>query len=325
MLGTLRLLLALGVALSHAEVRWYGLNPGVMAVVGFYLISGYVMTVLVRRHFATLARLPGFYLDRALRLLPAYYAAAALAMAWFLWHGPIAPFLERTPSLWDLVNNLLVVPLNYFMWNGADRFTLVPPAWSLGAEIQFYLLFPLVLVTGLRGFFLVASLAIYLLAFAGYIQTEWFGYRLLPGVLFVFLLGSWLADFHRGMDARYAARLAYGAPVVLGLLALAGYAGGVLSRPYNLETLLGLAIGLPLVHQLALRHRHPWDERLGDLSYGLFLGHFLVYWAWPGAEAGGWSLAARLLLALLLAATLHYLVERPVLVWRQRLRIRSGM
>jgi peptidoglycan/LPS O-acetylase OafA/YrhL len=53
MLGTLRLVLALMVALSHVDVGVAGLNVGVVAVVTFYLISGYVMTGLPRRHYAS--------------------------------------------------------------------------------------------------------------------------------------------------------------------------------------------------------------------------------------------------------------------------------
>lgn len=325
MLGTLRLVLALMVALSHAGVRWQGLNPGVIAVVGFYAISGYVMTALLRRHYGRLAELPRFYADRALRLAPAYYAVALLAVLVLAWRGPIPPFLERDPGWTDWLNNLLVVPLNYFMWNGSDRFALIPPAWSLGAEIQFYLVFPLLLLAGLRGAALAASLGIYVMAFAGLIQTEWFGYRLLPGVLFMFLLGSWLADLHAGAAPRRAGWLAWGVALAAGLLALAGRAAGSLPLPYNPETLLGLALALPLLHLLAPRPRRAWDEQAGDLSYGLFLCHFPVFWAWPGAEQGAAALAARLFAALALAFFIHRAVENPVLALRRRLRKAKGV
>src|SRR4051812_4441983 len=76
MLGTLRLVLALLVALSHANVKIGGLNPGVMSVVCFYLISGYVMTGLLRDHYSNVRRIPYFYLDRALRIFPQYLAIA---------------------------------------------------------------------------------------------------------------------------------------------------------------------------------------------------------------------------------------------------------
>lgn len=68
MLGVFRLALAL----SHVNVRIGGLNPGVIAVVCFYLISGYVMTGLLRSHYQGLpllhwlGRLPQRALDNRL-------------------------------------------------------------------------------------------------------------------------------------------------------------------------------------------------------------------------------------------------------------------
>lgn len=325
MLGTLRLVLALMVLVSHAGVRWNGLNPGVIAVVGFYAISGYVMTGLMRRHYAQPHRVLGFYADRALRLLPAYYVVALAALAWFFLHGPEPLFLERSPGVVDLLNNLLVVPINFYMWNDADKFSLVPPAWSLGCEIQFYLLFPLLLLARIRRWAFGLSLLVYLAAFAGFIQTEWFGYRLLPGVLFVFLLGSHLYDCHHAGPSGRTRGTRVVALTLLGIAALAatGHLGGKLQLPYNPETLIGLGAAIPLLHLLAMRSARVWDERAGELSYGVFLVHFLVFWLWPGAEAGSAALILRVGAALALAWGLHRFVEIPVLERRRRLRRQS--
>ena len=73
MLGISRLLLAIAVALSHIDVRLWELNPGVVAVVSFYMISGYVMTGLLRRHFSHVEQVPTFYLDRFFRLFSQYF------------------------------------------------------------------------------------------------------------------------------------------------------------------------------------------------------------------------------------------------------------
>ena len=325
MLGTLRLLLALLVALSHADVRWFGLNPGVSAVVGFYLISGYVMCGLLHRHYATPSRVGYFYLDRAFRLLPAYYVVVALTALWYLWHGPQPPFLGQAPSLSGWLNNLLVVPLNFSMWNDANRFVMVPPAWSLAAEIQFYLLFPWLVFLRLRGVAMVASLLVFAAAFVGWINTDWYGYRLLPGVLFVFLLGAWLHDRHatpgapapRGGPGTDRAVL-FVIAVIVAVAALGAHAG-VLTLPYNREVLLGLGLTLPTVHLLARLPEQSWDARAGDLSYGLFLTHFLAFWLWPGAEEGAVELALRLVLALALAWLLQRFIERPFIRARHRL------
>ena len=324
MLGTYRLILALLVALSHADVRWAGLNPGVIAVVGFYAISGYVMTGLIRAHYPSLSLLPGFYLDRALRLLPAYYAVALLALAWFFWDGPKPPFLAHAPGAADLLNNLLVVPLNYFMWNQSDHFVLVPPAWSLGCEIQFYLVFPLLLLRRVRLAALLASLAVYFLAVAGQLHTDWYGYRLLPGVLFIFLLGSWLYDAQHSAQRTgawlNAPRLCAIVLAITLALAFAAWRGALIRVPFNGETLIGIGLCVPLLAWLAHCRRRGWDERAGDLSYGLFLVHFLVYWIWPGAEQDAGALTLRIAVSLLLAWGLHKGVEAPVLAWRHRLR-----
>ena len=75
------------------------------------------------------------------------------------------------------------------MFNGSDQYTLIPPAWSLGAEVQFYLLAPFLLIWPKR--LLLAgllSLGVYLTALSGFINSDWYGYRLLPGVLMFFLL-----------------------------------------------------------------------------------------------------------------------------------------
>ena len=50
-MGLLRLFLAYMVLLSHAGVRIATYNGGVVAVIGFYLISGYVMAGLLRRYY----------------------------------------------------------------------------------------------------------------------------------------------------------------------------------------------------------------------------------------------------------------------------------
>lgn len=48
-MGAYRLLLALLVALSHMGVKFWGVNLGVVAVISFFIISGFVMTSLIER------------------------------------------------------------------------------------------------------------------------------------------------------------------------------------------------------------------------------------------------------------------------------------
>lgn len=323
MLGTYRLALALLVASSHVGVTVAGLNPGVMAVVGFYLVSGYVMTGLIRRHYSRARNVGGFYVDRALRLFPHYLAVAGITLAWYLVHRTPTEYLRLAPDTRRLLENLAVVPLNFYMFNGSDAFTLIPPAWSLGAEIQFYLVIPFILLARGRVPALVLSLLVFAAASVGFLHTEWYGYRLLPGILFVFLLGSWLYDIDARGDARARRRLVIGVLTATAAMALALAALDATTRPYNRELLLGLALGTFALAMLGHRRRQRADDALGNLSYGVFLNHFLVLWTVFDSRVDSPArLAAFLACSLLLSVLLYALVEARTLAWRHRLRRR---
>ena len=321
----MRLALALAVLLSHAGLRVEGLNPGVIAVIGFYLISGYVMTGLVRRHFAAPAHIPAFYADRLLRILPQYLIYAGATLVWFLVTGAHTDFLARSPGVLDLLNNLTVVPLNFYMFTGADQFTLIPPAWSLGAELQFYLLAPCMVLWPRLGLALaVASLGVHAAAMIGRLHTDWFGYRLLAGVLWVFGAGMLLFALQRSRPL-LAALMAAAAPLAALAIYLLLRRHGLHAVPYNQEVLIGWGLGLPLLHWLSRRRAGRLDMLAGDVSYGVFLNHFLLIWLLFPAP-GGFRPAQFALLAfasIALAGFTQTVFERPALAWRRRLRLSS--
>ena len=323
-MGTLRLVLALLVLLSHADWRVGGLNPGVVAVMGFYLISGFVMAGLLQRHYVGLPRAGWFYVDRLARLMPQYLVVAGITLAWHLATATPTAFLTHAPTAVDLFNNLTVVPLNYYMVNGSDAYTLVPPAWSLGAEIQFYLLAPLLawkprlaLVLGLGSF------GVHALAWHDQLHTDWFGYRLLPGVLWVFVLGMGLFQLQQRPRAQAMAALA--APVLAAAVWAYLQHRGLLLKPFHQEVLIGWGLGVPLL--LAVSRRPPigwlrrFDAWAGDASYGVFLNHFLLIW-WlmpqPGRTPGQLLLLA--VCSVALSTLLQRWVEQPVIRWRRALR-----
>lgn len=326
MFGTLRLVLALAVAASHAGYYPGSLNPGVAAVVGFYLISGYVMAGLQHRHYPGTPHATAFYMDRCVRILPQYLFYAGLTLAWQLVTKTETLFLNGPPRASDLLNNLLIVPLNYYMLNGADRYTLIPPAWSLGAEIQFYIIAPVLLLWPRRILVVgVLSLCVFALALTGVLHNDWYGYRLLPGVLVFFLLGARLQYLHNTMQHRLAAITV----VVTLLTALAsGYAlrqANMLYQPYNQETLLGLGFALPLVHLLARLKRRVWDDWLGDISYGVFLNHFLIIWLLYPQGVSHKALPVLLATSIGVSFLSQRYVERPLLHWRKRFRSKGAI
>jgi len=322
-MGLFRLFLATLVLISHLGISIAGINPGVSAVVVFYLLAGSVVARLWRRRpvQGLGAGALWFYRDRLWRILPLYFFCLAIALlVWLL--GATSPFLSRAPGAAEWLANLAVIPLNYYMYSGVDAFTLLPPAWSLGVELQFYLLVPLLLaVPRLAVLAAGLSLLVFSLAQIGWLDTDIFGYRLLPGVGFVFLAGTLL-----GRQERWARWLLVGLWLA-SLVYLAALLGWGRHVPYNLEVALGLTLGLPaLVALQRLRLEGRWERlqrRAGELSYGVFLLHFPAIWALQLLGVAG-PQAAWLVWVLSGAAAWlgHLLVERPL--WA-RFRPRWGM
>ncbi len=319
--GLLRLFLAYMVLLSHAGVRIATYNGGAAAVIVFYLISGYVMAGLLQRHYDRPARIPMFYADRALRLFPQYLAYMLAALVWYLWTATPTQFLTRSPSWLDIVNNATVIPLNFFMYNGSDAFTLIPPGWSLGAELQFYLLAPVMLLWPRIGVVLaIASVAVQAAALHGWLNTDWYGYRLLAGVLWVFALGMLMFHAHhrRPVLARW---LAWAAPALAVLVYLYLRHRGLHLAPYHQEVLIGWGLGVPLLHWAGRFRGGRIDHLAGDVSYGVFLNHFLLLWLlFPAPERTPVQLAIVAVCSFALSWATQRWLEKPVLAWRRRLR-----
>ncbi len=318
-MGTYRFFLAIAVALSHMGVTFRGgHNPGTVAVISFFLISGFVMTGLVRTHYSEYRKVPMYYLDRLARIFPQYLFFLALAAASYLLFDISSPFLSEV-SFAGVVANLLVVPLDFFMYSTAIAgSTFIPQAWSLGLELTFYILFPVVLIGGRRDLWFVSSLLVWFLAAYGAIDTDAWGYRLLPGTLFVFLLGSYIYDFRRPAPKHPAVLVL----VLMIVSAVVFRESGKLSMPYSYEVLVGLFVGVPSMFLLARCKRSGWDDWLGNLSYGIFLCHFLVIWIAEllGVPKTMGGKALMIVASIALAYFGYIAVEHPVVRWRRGLR-----
>ncbi|NYH11171.1 acyltransferase family protein [Pseudomonas moraviensis] len=322
-MGVYRLLLAVLVALSHMGIKFAGLNPGVVAVISFLIISGFVMTSLIERNYKAVDKVGLFYLDRALRLYPQFlfYLFLCCAVVYFLLPGtPEAAEL----TLKQIVASLAIVPLDFYMF-GLSGNLLMPPAWSLGLELCFYLVIPFLLIFKMRGVAFVLSVVVFMVACLGYINTDVYGYRLLPGVLFMFLCGSYLYNAH--VKDRLIVMSTF---VGAALLFVAIMAGWIERRPFNAEVTLGVALGIPAVFLLTKLRQHPLDEFFGNISYGVFLNHFVAMYLlralWPLAYIG-WYVEAVMVLSFAMSIVSYHAIERPALKLRHVLRagVRSNV
>lgn len=167
MFGLLRVTFALMVVLNHLFV---GASPfGTYAVFGFYIISGYLMTLIMHESYGyTAVGRYSFAVNRFLRLFPQYWAAVLLSITLILVFGQ--EFVSRYHTSIYVPNTLDTILQNFSMlftawYPNHINPRLVPPAWSLTVEMFFYLLICLgISKTAVRvKYWLFASL-IYLVA-----------------------------------------------------------------------------------------------------------------------------------------------------------------
>lgn len=213
MFGYIRFILAYFVLLSHVGIGLAGKNIGVFAVVIFYILAGLVTSKVFIKIAPQNAQISYFVKDRFLRIYPAFLFAFVLTALFFC----TTSYLQPHFSAKNLLANALIVPLNYFFWLDVSVIDapvglnfLIPPAWSLGAELQAYALLVLAIKFRRLGYALaLGSLGVYVAANLGFIDSDIYGYRLVCGVFFMFYTGfliyqkqhSKLAVFYSAMTA----------------------------------------------------------------------------------------------------------------------------
>ena len=121
------------------------LFPGMFGVTLFFVISGFLISTLLRREFlaAGTIGLKNFYVRRLLRLTPALYVyVAVVAAAYIVVDGAI---VAR-----DFLAALTYTANYYEAWHPSERNLYFMPVWSLAVEEHFYLLFPALMLLCMR-------------------------------------------------------------------------------------------------------------------------------------------------------------------------------
>ncbi len=151
-LDGLRAIAVLAVIVFHLGFGW---APGGLLGVGiFFTLSGYLITDLLLAQLSARGRikLGQFWLARARRLLPALFVMLLIVVAWATIFGPAQPdqFRKAVVSAVFYVNNWqqILGNVSYFA-----RFAPEGPLnhlWSLSVEEQFYILWPFLLLIGVK-------------------------------------------------------------------------------------------------------------------------------------------------------------------------------
>jgi peptidoglycan/LPS O-acetylase OafA/YrhL len=335
-------------ALSVLAVVWHHARPtglesplasrGFLGVDVFFVISGFLITHLLMREEARTGRvqLGKFWVRRALRLWPLWFAILIALSALFAFVLPNAPMAS---AFWrDLP------------WNATYTSNLIVPgtflaiSWSLALEEQFYLVWPLVWSKLRAG-------AVPMLVFLGGLSVgihlglfeaqflEWFGPHgsqtvAVKATVLPLVLGCALA-----LAPQWTAKLAKPALAPLWLAALLGLAslgesvtdGQVrLGAQWMSAGLVASCVGAKGPKWLTL----PPLRWIGERAYGVYLLHIFCVQllpiagsralplgeAWAKGERGLGAFAFVLATSLVAAFLSYRLLEQPFLKLKARFR-----
>ena len=143
----LRAVAVLAVVFFH--LRMPGFDGGFVGVDIFFVISGFLISGLIRDQVASGAfRLSSFYARRIQRLLPAVLAtvmATTLAAIFILKPDMLRAFaISAAASVFSAANIIFYFESGY--WDASAELKPLLHLWSLGIEEQFYLFWPALLV-----------------------------------------------------------------------------------------------------------------------------------------------------------------------------------
>lgn len=350
-LNALRAYAALSVLIAHVSgnpAMWFGIPEntwrqltdlfiltGTDAVTLFFVLSGFLITylLLVEYHDTGTVNAPHFYWRRALRIFPLYFLIIALALT-------VIPLLGSTPALvpTDHLPALLLFLTPFLYATTEHGFWITNHLWSIGVEEQFYI------------------------GWAFAVRPQ----RILR-VLVAVIAGKWLLFFAAlALRLDYAADvltlMRFECMAVGGIGAWAVFAQKrwLLQRLYNVEPVVLLLMLLNIVfmnHEYQFRPpyrdfawawvymalivivatkprplvgmRWRWGERVGRVSYGVYMYHPLVIYALhlllfgrvPALLYGVLMYAGAIALTLSIAALSYRHVEQPIMRLRNRVPV----
>jgi peptidoglycan/LPS O-acetylase OafA/YrhL len=347
--GIIRLFLALVVAADHwrvfvliparAEMTDYfklGFNAG-YAVMFFYVISGFLITYTLSRNYK-----PGwdgagsFYRKRFIRIFSLYWPL--VLVAFLSCAGSWSAFASS--NLLRQFSSIFLIGMDWQMaagLRGTGELGILglTQAWTLAAELTFYLSAPVLMRSWKVGAVLLLLSLGFRLGFVAVngpaLDTVWT--YTFPGSTFCFFMLGHLVCL-ASQRWRVLTSASLGWSMLIASAAAMLWAGNY--RDFDGQrfwlSMISFTLALPGVFSATMRVR--WMNKLGDLSYPLYLVHLLPFWSGVAAlvveiaaHLGGnpyTSTACFLVVVLVGAIVARHMLERPVAYLMTRAFIRPA-
>ena len=360
----LRAIAVTAVVLYHLGITW--IPGGFLGVDLFFVISGYVITRLILDSInqSSALDLRAFYAARIRRIFPGFIFMVICTIIFIGVWAPeaIKRFLSDLPYALTGTINWLLVARNQDYFETIGRPPLLQHTWSLAVELQFYLIWPIILLTVLKYFGKknIARIALIIAMISGtalffvslqldqanakqishiYFGTDTHSLGLFLGAA---LAVSWIPQ-NLSANIEKRAQDVIDAIGVVGLLGLISVflfidqSNASLYRiAFPLAGIFGCLVIISLVHPASrfapLISTAPF-RWIGQRSYGIYIWHWVIFQVTrPSVDLSGqtWALyLARVLLVLALADISLRWVEIPfrqgvVQNWFRGMKYRSS-
>ena len=360
----LRAIAVTAVVMYHLGISW--IPGGFLGVDLFFVISGYVITRLILDSInqSSALDLRAFYAARFRRIYPGFLFMVICTIIFIGVWAPeaIKRFLSDLPYALTGTINWLLVARHQDYFETVGRPPLLQHTWSLAVELQFYLIWPIILLTVLKYFgkkniarialiiAMVSGITLFFVSLqldqsnAQQISHIYFGTDTHSLGLFLgsALAVSWIPQ-NLSADIEKRAQDVIDGIGVVGLLGLISTFlfidesnAGLYRIAFPLAGIFGCLVIISLVHPASrfapIISTAPF-RWIGQRSYGIYIWHWVIFQVTrPSVDLSGqtWALyLARVLLVLALADISLRWVEIPfrqglVQNWFRGMKYRSA-
>jgi peptidoglycan/LPS O-acetylase OafA/YrhL len=268
MFGIYRFFLAILVVAQHFHLPYPG-AVGKLSVVAFYILSGYLMTLVLNREYPyTVRGIAGFLINRALRIYPMYLIVLAFTVffvyflpstSWQFWRSIIMP-----QTTWSWLQNLfLILP-------GDTPIMLIPQAWSLFVEFCYYILMSIGFSRSKKATAVWFGFSLVYTVFSLVFGLDFFDrHKTVIAGSMEFSIGAMI--YHFGERLR-AGKYTFVIPITMYLFLVCMYPYTPVDITYYISIYVASIVVITLKDKKATRI----DTDIGDLSYPIYLSHTTV-------------------------------------------------